>query len=379
MAKQSDTFNFDVLADFLVGPADGKSRLRDDNTDNFQDIDPDDLSKKLSGDQNDDDDDKKDNDDKTKIDISKTDDDKTDDDKNDKDDNKKDNDKSNIDPDDVEYISEISTFVGKELATKLGLDIEDDIKFESIEDVIDLMSQVVEENSKPVFSSDEVEKYNEFVKNGGSLREFYNEMYSGKLNIDKVDIDNEFDQRAIIKEYLVNQGVKEDKIKRMLDRYSETETLKEEAEDALDLLKEYNQKKAESLLREKENERREFEKKQQKFQEDVNKTIKTISNIGGLQVSEKEKRELLEYAFMPEKDGLTKFQKDYAGSTLNMLETAFYLKNRHKFAENVKKQTNTDAYKVLLDKYKAKGKIDNKDQKSSGSSLGDFGKGIIFN
>ena len=62
MAKQSDTFNFDVLADFLVGPADGKSRLRDDNTDNFQDIDPDDLSKKLSGDQHDDDDDKKDKD-----------------------------------------------------------------------------------------------------------------------------------------------------------------------------------------------------------------------------------------------------------------------------------------------------------------------------
>lgn len=374
MAKQDDTFNFDVLADFLVGPKDGISKLKNDDKDNFQDIDPEDLSKKLL-DSNDGDNNKGDN---NKSDDDSKKDDKKDDDKK-SDDKKGDDLNDNMSVEDAEYLSEISTFVGKELATKLGLEVADDTKFESIEDVIDLMSNVVEENSKPVFASDEVEKYNEFVKNGGDLRSFYDEVYSGKLNIDKVDIENEFDQKAIIKEHLINQGVREDRIKKMLDRYTETETLKEEAEDALDLLKEYNQKKAESLLKEKEKERNEFEKKQQKFQEDVNKTIKTISNIGGLQVSEKEKRELLEYAFIPEKDGLTKFQKEYMGSTLNMLETAFYLKNRSKFAENVKKQTNTDTYKVLLDKYKAKGKIDNKDQKGSGSSLGDFGKGIIFN
>jgi hypothetical protein len=388
MAKTNENplAGFDILSDFLVGENKSKKDIATESGgEAFQNIEPEDLEKKLSGD-----------DGKSKkepvIEDKKKEDKKTvvEEELEDPADNKKKNDTKKKEPEpeedtrsaeDKEYEAEISNFFGKELVTKLGIDLdEEDLKLTKIEDVLDLMSQIVSENSKPTYASPEVEAYDEFVKNGGTLREFYDEIHSGRVDISKVNLEDEFDQKSIVREDLLNRGYKEDRIKKMVERYAEAETLKEEAEDALESLKEFNAKKAETLLREKENERKEFEKQQQNFYRDVNDTIKTISNIGGFPVSEKEKRELIQYAFVPEKDGLTKYQKEYGSNVLNIIESAFFAKNRGKLVEDAKKKGSTDAYKSLRDKLKAKGKVDedNPKGKLSSSSLGDFGRGIIF-
>jgi hypothetical protein len=291
--------------------------------------------------------------------------------------------------DDKEYESEISSFFAGQFAKKLNLDIpEEDLKFEKIDDVLDLMSEIVAENSKPVYASDEVEAYDEFVRNGGSLKDFYKEVYAGKLDPTSIDIEKEYDQRAVVRENLLNQGYKEDKIKKMISRYEEAETLKEEAEDALDLVKEFNQKKAESLLVQQKKDADAARKQQQRFFEDVNSTIKSISNIKGFPITEKEKRELLQYAFNPEEDGLSKYQKEYRSDVMNILESAYFAMNRKKNLNiadlDASKKGNSDAYKTLRDRLKAKGnkapEVDN-GQKSNNvdrGSLGDFGRGIIF-
>jgi hypothetical protein len=274
------------------------------------------------------------------------------------------------------------------LSKKLKLDVDEkDLKFESVDEVLEFMSEIINENSKPTYASDEVEAYDEYVRNGGSLKDFYREVYSGKLDVNTVDIEKEYDQRAVVRENLLNQGYKEDKIKKMISRYEESETLKEEAEDAVELLKEFNQKKAESLLVSQKNEAAQIRKQQQKFFEDVNTTIKSISDIKGFPISEKEKRELLQYAFNPEEDGLSKYQKDYKSDVMNILESAWLAKNRDKnlaitTSDDASKKGSSDAYKTLRDKLKAKGnkQVDDnqKGSKLGSSSLGDFGRGIIF-
>lgn len=378
---------FDILSNFLTGNKDGlKIPTIDDNS--FQDIDPEDLEKQLNNPP----DDTKKVDPKTKDTTppAKADDTKT---KKvdpptdvDDDESKKQTPPSDEpSPEDLEYEADVSSFFGKELIKKLGIDSEDDkdLKFDKIDDVIELMSEIINENSKPTYSSPEVEEFDEFVRNGGSLRDFYKEVYSGKLNVDSVNLEDTSDQRAIIRENLLNQGYKEDKIKKMISRYEEAETLKEEAEDALDLLKEFNEKKTKSLLESQKKEAAEVRKKQQKFYEDVNSTIKTISNFKGFPVSEKEKRELLEYAFVPDEDGFTKYQKEFRGDVYHILESAYFVKNKNKIkAGDANKKENTDAYKTLRDKVKARSNkviIDDNSKSNSGrSSLGDFGKGIIF-
>lgn len=385
--KTNPLAGFDLFADVLVGNRGGIKDLGDSGGtagDGFQDIDPDDLQKQLSDPE------------PTKP-VTKPDKEPK------KPDTKVPDTEPVVDPDnepeppadpdpddksdeDKEYESEISTFFGSELAKKLKLEIDEkDLKFDSIDEVLELMSEVVQENSKPTYASEEVEAYDEFVRNGGNLKDFYRDVFSSKLDLEAVDIEKDYDQRAIIRENLLNQGYKEEKIKKMISRYEEAETLKEEAEDAMDLLKEYNQKRADSLLEQQKNEALNRQKQQQKFFEDVNSTIKTISNFRGFPISEKEKRELLQYAFVPDDDGLTRHQKDLRTDVYNILESAYFAKNRDKIkAGDVNKTSgSTDAYKTLRDRLKAKGnkqQVDDnqKGGRLGGSSLGDFGRGIIF-
>jgi hypothetical protein len=374
--KSKPLGGLDVLADFIVGKDNTKNNPTDDKDNNlYQDIDPEDLQKQMAGDDKKDPVKKKDEVEPKKEDI--------------KDDIKKEDkveDKvEDISEDDKEYESEVSTFFGNELVKKLGLAVDEkDLKFESINEVLELMSEVVTENSKPIYASDEVEAFDEFVRNGGSLKNFYKDVYSGKLDTSSMDLEKEYDQRAVVRENLLNQGYKEDKIKKMISRYEESETLKEEAEDAIELLNDYNKKKADSLLAQQKKEADEANRAQQKFYEDVNSTIKTISNIGGFPLTEKEKRELLQYAFVPENDGLSKYQKELRGDVLNILESAYFtMTKKHRSAGDASKKGSTDAYKTLRDKLKAKGnkQVDDDNQKGKklgGSSLGDLGKGIFF-
>jgi hypothetical protein len=372
---------FDVIADFLVGPKAGIPTLDGEKVKGegqYQDIDPEDLQKELG---------EEGAEDKTKED--KTEDTKKEDKKPEpkKEEKKEEEPTEDVKSDeDKEYESEISSFFAGELVKKLGIDSDvKDIKFDSIDDVIELMSEIVNENSKPTYSSEEVEKYDEFVKNGGDLRGFYREVYSGKLDPGSLDLEKEYDQRAIVRENLLNQGYKEDKIKKMISRYEESETLKEEAEDALDLVKEFNQKKQESLLEEQRKNAELLRKQQQKFYTDVNTTIKNISDFRGFPVSEKEKRELLQYAFTPDDDGLTQYQRDMRADVYNILESAYFAKNRDKVkAGNASNKGDTDAYKTLRDKLKARSTKtaddakDNSKSKVTKNSLGDFGKGIFY-
>lgn len=369
---------FDVLADFLVGPKDGMKPDSDKNV-QYQDIDPDDLQKQISG-VDEPADDKQDDDTKPKDGLDKSIDtppiDKKDDNVDVKD---------QVNDDDKEYESEISSFFAGQLVKELGIDEEfKDVKFENIGEVIELMKEVISENSRPTYASEEVEKYDEFVRNGGDLKSFYKEAFSNKLDLDAIDVEKEYDQRAVIRENLLNQGYKEDKIKRMLSRYEEAETLKEEAEDALELLKEHNIKKQESLLEKQKKDAEMARQQQQKFYEDVNSTIKNISDFRGFPISEKEKRELLQYAFVPDSDGLTKYQKDLRSDVYNILESAYFAKNKDKAKQtNTSNKGDTETFKTLRDKLKARStkSVDNDNNsksQSNRSSLGDFGKGIFY-
>ena len=370
---------FDILADFLVGPKDGMKPDSDKNV-QYQDIDPEDLQKQIGGVDEPADDKQDDNTEPNNNPIkdinTPTPDIKVDDVDT----------KTQVNDDDKEYESEISSFFAGQLVKELGID-EDfkDVKFENIGEVIELMKEVISENSKPTYASEEVEKYDEFVRNGGDLKSFYKDVFSNKLDLDAVDIEKDYDQRAVIRENLANQGYKEDKIKRMLSRYEEAETLKEEAEDALELLKEHNIKKQEWLLEKQKKDAEMARQQQQKFYEDVNSTIKNISDFRGFPISEKEKRELLQYAFVPDSDGLTKYQKDLRSDVYNILESAYFAKNKDKAKQtNTSNKGDTETFKTLRDKLKARStkSVDNDNDNSKGksnrSSLGDFGKGIFY-
>jgi hypothetical protein len=267
---------------------------------------------------------------------------------------------------DEDIETEVTGFLKDRLAEELGWELDEDNKFESIKDIVDYMKEVVDENSKPKYHSDDVKALDEYVKNGGSIDQYFKEVYGANAGIDydTVDLTREGNQRLVIKELLKQKGYTPDRIQRTIERYEKSETLEEEANDAVDLLKEYKSENAKKLLDQQKKQAADNIKQQQMFFENVQTNIKSLENIRGIKISSKEKNELLDYIFKPDSEGLTKYQRDYMSDIKNLIESAYFTKKGDSLIAEAQKKGSSDAYKEFHQKLKAnKGKR----SKNSGS------------
>lgn len=238
---------------------------------------------------------------------------------------------------------EVITGFFDSLAQQLGWDdIEDDEKPKTAEDLIDYFKEVIEENSTPKYSSEEVEKLDEFVRNGGNLKDYF----SIDADIDLTDIeveDNEINQKIVVKELLKEKGYSAKSIEKKLTKYEEAGILEDEAIDALEELREIKDKKKEQLLVNQQKQAEEAQRQQQEFFENVVTEIKGMNSIYGVEVPEKDKRALLEYIFKADANGVTRYQKDYAKSLKNLITSAYFTMKGDSLIDIAKKKGKRDA------------------------------------
>lgn len=250
---------------------------------------------------------------------------------------------------------DVVDFLNEKLQQELGWELEEDEKPKSVSDLVNFMQAIVEANSTPDFAGEEVQKLNDYVKNGGDLKEYMSEVYGG-LDLDNVDLGNESNQKRLVTENFERLGYSKARINKLLERYEEAGTLEEEAEDALEVLKEYNSEKSEKLLEKQENFKVEQEKRQQKFFSDVQNNIEQLDSVRGIPISKSEKKELTEYIFKPDSDGMTKYQKDYAKDYKNLIESAYFTMKGDSFINKVERKATSQAARNLQDKLARKGK-----------------------
>jgi hypothetical protein len=265
-----------------------------------------------------------------------------------------------------EYEEDVVGFFTDKFSEELGWTFSDEEKPKTISDVVKYMNTVVEESSKPVYASEDIEKLNAFVANGGNLKDYYKEVYNTVV-VEDADITDETVQKKVLVENLQRLGYTKDRIDKYISRYEDSGTLQEEAEDALEELKEHNTKKAETLLVEQQNQRKEQLKAQQKFVENVQASVDKVDSVLGIPISAKEKKELLEYIFKPEADGQTKYQKDYAKDYKNLIESAYFTMRGDSLIQKVTQKATSQATKNLQDKLANKGK---RVKNSGGSTQG---------
>lgn len=209
------------------------------------------------------------------------------------------------------------------ISEKLGWDdVEEDEKPKTPEELVEYFQTVIEENSVPQYSSEEVEKLDNFVKNGGKLKDYF--QIDAELDLDTLDVENESNQKMVVKEFLKEKGFSAKQIERRLTNYEEAGLLEDEATDALESLKEIRETKKQQLLEQQENQAKLAKKRQHEYFESVVNEIKAMDNIRGVKIPEKDKKVLLEYIFKPTADGVTKFQKDWSKSVKNLLESAYF-------------------------------------------------------
>jgi hypothetical protein len=241
-------------------------------------------------------------------------------------------------------------------AEELGWKYEKDEKPTNIKDLVKHMQSIVDEASQPRYANDEVRELDEFVKDGGRVADFYKTVYRSDVNTEGIDLTKEYNQKAVIKENLRNRGYSEQRIEKLISRYEETESLEEEAKDSLEEVKEFKEKTKKELLETQKNRQETEIKEQLNFVRNVEKIVKDKENIRGIPISDKQKKELLEYIFKPERDGSTRYQKDYSDSLENLVESAYFTKNRNTIVKEIQRKASSDAVKNLKLKLKTQGK-----------------------
>ena len=238
---------------------------------------------------------------------------------------------------------EVITGFFDSLAEQLGWDdVDDEEKPKTAEDLIDYFKEVIEENSTPNYASEEVEKIDEFVRNGGNLSEYF--QVQAEVDLTDIEVeDNEVNQKIVLKEFLKEKGYSAKSIEKKLTKYEEAGILEDEAVDALEELKEIKDKKKEQLLVNQQKKAEQAEKQQQEFFQNVVSEIKGMDSIYGIDIPEKDKRALLEYIFKPDADGVTKYQKDYAKSLKNLITSAYFTMKGDNLIDIAKKKGKKDA------------------------------------
>lgn len=234
------------------------------------------------------------------------------------------------------------------MAEKLNWEFEEDEdKPKNVDELINYFQNIIEENSKPEYSSEEVEALDNFVKQGGDLKKYLT--IDAELDLDDIDIEDETNQKLVVKQLLKEKGFSTRKIDKLVSRYEEAGLLEDEAQDALEDLKEIKEERKKQLLEDQKKAYREQLQRQQQFYDNVVSEIKGLKNIRGITVPEKDKKVLMDYILKPDTDGKTKYQKDYAkGGVKNLIESAYFTMNADKLIEAAKREGNNSA----IDKFR---------------------------
>ena len=253
-------------------------------------------------------------------------------------------DEINNDEDDNEVEATAVSSLFDSIAEQLGWELgEDEEKPKDAESIVKYFQDVIEESSVPTYANDEVKALDEFVRNGGNLKDFYK--IDSELDIDTADIEDEDIQKKVVGDYLREKGLNDKQIERKLIKYEDAGILEDEANDALEALREIKDQKKEQLLENQRNASEASQKKQQEFYTNVVEEINGMKDVRGIKIPDNDKKTLLEYIFKPDANGVTKYQKEYAKSVKNLIESAYFTMKGDALLSAAKNEGNKSAIK----------------------------------
>lgn len=209
-------------------------------------------------------------------------------------------------------------------AEALHWDVAEEDKPQSIDGLINYIEDVVEQNSVPEYADDRIAQLDAYVKNGGRFEDFYGSM-SQQMSYDNMDMEDESNQRAVVREYMHMQGYSEEQINNKVERYEDAGLLEDEATDAMARLKQIRQHEMELQQRQQEEFARQQEERAKQFSHDLVSNINSLTEIRGISVPKEDRRALFEYITRTDADGLTQYQKDFGKNQIqNLIESAYF-------------------------------------------------------
>ena len=269
------------------------------------------------------------------------------------DDEEDDNDDDDTEDSQSEAIESLFDAISEEIGWEFDENDPEDVKPKTVTELVKYFKDVIAESSVPQYSSEDVQKLDEFVRNGGKLENYF--QAGNGIDYDNIDITDESIQKKVITTLYKEKGWEDARIAKKIERYEDAGVLEDEAEEAVELLKKIEGEKKEALLESQKKTAEESKQKQQKFYGDVVNEIKGLSDIRGIKISKDDRARLAEYIFKYDSNGVTQYQKDYAKSVKNLLESAYFTMKGDALISAAKSEGNSTAMQRLKNSLKTTG------------------------
>lgn len=213
------------------------------------------------------------------------------------------------------------------IGTSLGwnmADIDENQRPLTVDQLTQYFTDVVNQNSIPDYADERIQALDEYVKNGGKFEDFYSRQQQA-VSLESIDIEDENNQKAVVREFMQRAGYSDEQINRKIARYEDNDVLYDEAEDALDRLKEIRQKEVEEAKRIQEEMARQQEEQSRQFFTTVSNDINNLTNIRGIAVPKEDRKALFDYIFKVDQSGQSQYTKDFNKNlSKNLIESAYF-------------------------------------------------------
>lgn len=237
-----------------------------------------------------------------------------------------------------------------EIGTRLGWnmnDIDENDRPLNVEQLAQYFTDVVNQNSVPQYADERIQQLDEFVKNGGKFEDFYSKQQEA-LTLDNIDLEDENNQKAVVREFMQRAGYSDEQINRKISRYEDSDVLYDEAEDALGRLKEIRQQEVEEATRKQEEQARINEEQSRAFFADVSTNIKNLTNIRGINVPKEDRQALFDYIFKVDQSGQSQYTKDFNKNIVkNLIESAYFTMKADSLISTAKRDGESSAAEKL--------------------------------
>lgn len=232
-------------------------------------------------------------------------------------------------------------------AEELGWDVDDDNRPDSVSGLVDYIGAMIEQNSTPQYADDRIAQLDEYVKNGGKFEDFYQSQQQS-MSYDNMDMQDESNQRAAVREYLKYQGYTDDQISRKIERYEDSDMLEEEAEDAVARLRSITEAQLAEQQRQQEEARQAQEQQAREMMQSLTTNINNLESIRGVAIPKADRKELFDYITKVDADGLTRYQKDFSKNYVNnLIESAYFTMKGDTLLGEAKRSGRTSAANKL--------------------------------
>ena len=236
--------------------------------------------------------------------------------------------------------------IGQSLGWNMN-DIDEKDRPLTVDALTEYFSKVIKENSVPEYADERIQRLDEYVKNGGKFEDFYAKQQE-TLTLDNIDMEDEVNQKAVIRELLKRNNYSDEQINKKISRYEDNDMLYEESEDALDRLKQIRQHEIEEATRQQEELARQQEEQSKAFFESVTNDINSLTDIRGIAIPKEDRKALFDYIFKVDQSGMSQYQKDFNENlSKNLIESAYFTMKADALISGAEKKGESSAAEKL--------------------------------